>query len=246
MRPPGLVSPFLLFHCWGWCHAWGFFLSPSLKHVTKCSPVLSATPLLLKASPGYCSPGESWLSSKLWGQFYVTEKGFIFKIYFWIICWDFFFCIYTILKSTFFIFKYIFFYGNDNLPRLFQKRLCRILLCVHAQWLSHIQLFWDPWTTVCQTPLSMQSPRQEYWSVLPFPPPGDLPNPGTEPVSPALAGGIVTTRASWEPRDSTLWRHNWCIQFPTARLNLGCLQFFKQHHVLAALVRFHPWVNFTK
>ena len=43
--------------------------------------------------------------------------------------------------------------------------------------------------------------KQEYWSGLPFPPPGDLPNPGIQPaslISPALAGGFFTTSASWE------------------------------------------------
>ena len=46
-----------------------------------------------------------------------------------------------------------------------------------------------------QAPLSLEFPRQEYWSGLPFPPPGDLPHPGMErvsPVSPALAGGFST------------------------------------------------------
>ena len=43
-----------------------------------------------------------------------------------------------------------------------------------------------PWTVACQAPLSMGFSRQEYWSGLPFPSPGDLPNPGTEPRSPAL------------------------------------------------------------
>ena len=49
---------------------------------------------------------------------------------------------------------------------------------------------------VCQASLSMEFPRQEYWSGLPFPPPGDLLNPGIElesPVSPALAGRFFTT-----------------------------------------------------
>ena len=53
-----------------------------------------------------------------------------------------------------------------------------------------------PWAVACQAPLSMGFSRQEYWSGLPFPPPGDLPNPGTEPmflVFPALAGGFFTT-----------------------------------------------------
>ena len=41
--------------------------------------------------------------------------------------------------------------------------------------------FATPWTVACQAPLSMGFSRQEYWSELPFPPPGDLPNPGIEP-----------------------------------------------------------------
>ena len=44
----------------------------------------------------------------------------------------------------------------------------------------------DPWTVAYQVPLSMEFSRQEYWSGLPFPSPGDLPDPGTEPGSPAL------------------------------------------------------------
>ena len=53
-----------------------------------------------------------------------------------------------------------------------------------------------PWTVAPQAPLSMGFSKQEYWSGLSFSPPGDLPNPGIElvsPVSPALAGGFVTT-----------------------------------------------------
>ena len=52
--------------------------------------------------------------------------------------------------------------------------------------LSHVQLFVTLWTIVCHAPLSMGFTRQEYWSGLPFPPPGDLPNPGIEPRSPVL------------------------------------------------------------
>ena len=62
-----------------------------------------------------------------------------------------------------------------------------------AQFLSHIWLFATPWTVAHQAPLSMGFTRQEYWSRLPFPPPGDLPDPGIEPRSPALAGGFFTT-----------------------------------------------------
>ena len=63
---------------------------------------------------------------------------------------------------------------------------------------SHVQLFVTPWTVVCQAPLSTGLPRQEYWSELPFPPPGDLPDPWIEPLSPPLAGGFFTTTAAWE------------------------------------------------
>ena len=51
-----------------------------------------------------------------------------------------------------------------------------------------------------QTPLSMGCSKQEYWSGLPCPPPGDLPDPGIKPASltsPALAGGFFTTSATW-------------------------------------------------
>ena len=59
----------------------------------------------------------------------------------------------------------------------------------------------SPWTVACQAPLSVRFPRQEYWSGLSFPLPGDLPNPGIKPVSlnsPALAGGFFTTSITRE------------------------------------------------
>ena len=64
--------------------------------------------------------------------------------------------------------------------------------------LSHVQLFATPWAVTHQVPLSMGFSQQEYWSELPFPPPGDLPHPGTELVSPILGGGFFTTSATWE------------------------------------------------
>ena len=51
----------------------------------------------------------------------------------------------------------------------------------------------NPWTVARQAPLSMGFQRQEYWSGLPFPSPGDLPDPGIEPTSPALVGEFFTT-----------------------------------------------------
>ena len=56
---------------------------------------------------------------------------------------------------------------------------------VKVKSLSHVWLFVTTWTVAYQAPLSMEFSRQEYWSGLPFPP-GDLPNPGIEPGSPAL------------------------------------------------------------
>ena len=65
--------------------------------------------------------------------------------------------------------------------------------------LSHcVQLCATPWTIVRQAPLAMEFSRQEYWSGLPFPPPGDLPDPGVELMSlasPALAGRFFTTES---------------------------------------------------
>ena len=66
---------------------------------------------------------------------------------------------------------------------------------------SYIQLFVTPWTVARQAPLSTGFSRQEYWSGLPCPPPGDLPNPGIKSeslTSPALGGGFLTTSPTWE------------------------------------------------
>ena len=76
-----------------------------------------------------------------------------------------------------------------------------------AQSLSHVQLLAALWTVAHQAPRSMGFPRQEYWSRLPFPSPGDLPDPGFEPmslVSPALAGRFLTTEPAGKPYESKL------------------------------------------
>ena len=59
--------------------------------------------------------------------------------------------------------------------------------------------FVTPWTVAGQTPLSMEFSRQEYWSRLPFPSPGDLPDPEIKPVSPALGGRFFTTEPPGKP-----------------------------------------------
>ena len=57
-----------------------------------------------------------------------------------------------------------------------------------------------PWTVARQAPLSIEFSRQEYWSGLPFPHPGDRPNPGIQSASPALAGEFFTTEPHGNPK----------------------------------------------
>ena len=73
---------------------------------------------------------------------------------------------------------------------------------------SHIWLCVTLWTVACQAPLSVGFSRQEYWRGTPCPPPGHLPNSGTEPtslMSPALEGKFFTTSTTW---------HNWLNHWP--------------------------------
>ena len=66
-------------------------------------------------------------------------------------------------------------------------------LKVKVKSFSCVRLFATPWTVALQTPPSMGFSRQEYWSGLPFPSPGDLPDPGIEPRSPALQADTLTS-----------------------------------------------------
>ena len=65
--------------------------------------------------------------------------------------------------------------------------------------LNHVWLFGTPFTIACQALLFKTLTWQKYWIWLPFPPPGDLPNPGIEPATPALAGGFFTTEPPGKP-----------------------------------------------
>ena len=65
--------------------------------------------------------------------------------------------------------------------------------------LSRVQLCVGPWTVTCQTPRSVEFSRQEYWSGLPFPSPGDLPNPGIKPRSPALQADSLPSEPPGKP-----------------------------------------------
>ena len=100
---------------------------------------------------------------------------------------------------------------------------------------SCVQLFATPWT-VTFLALSMGFPRQEYWSGLPFPPPGDLPHPGIEPtssVSPVLAGGFSTTEPLGKPTT-----HGPCSK----RVAISCLPIRVKGSVSLVLVVLHATV----
>ena len=72
-------------------------------------------------------------------------------------------------------------------------------MCACSQSLSCVWLFVTPWTVAHQAPLSKGFPRQEYWSGLPFPSSGELPDPGTELTSPTLASEFFTTQPPEKP-----------------------------------------------
>ena len=67
---------------------------------------------------------------------------------------------------------------------------------------SRVQLCVTPWTAAHQAPLSMEFSRQEYWSGLPRSRPGDLPNPGIIPRSPALQADSLPSEAPGKPREA--------------------------------------------
>ena len=90
---------------------------------------------------------------------------------------------------------------------------------------SCVRLCATPWTAACQAPLSMGFSRQGYWSGMPFPPPGDLPDPGIKPVSlrsPVLAGGFFTTEPPGKPYRDAECPQCWGALRPTGRECPGC------------------------
>ena len=72
-------------------------------------------------------------------------------------------------------------------------------ICENVKSLSRARLFATPWTVAYQAPLSMGFSRQEFWSGLPFPSTGDLPNPGIEPGSPTLQTGTLPSEPPGKP-----------------------------------------------
>ena len=100
--------------------------------------------------------------------------------------------------KLFFIGVYLFY--NAVLVSTVQQSESAMCAC-KLRLFSLVQLFVTPGTVICHAPLFRGFFRQPYWSGLPSPPPGDLPDPGIKPmslISPALADGFFTTSTTWE------------------------------------------------
>ena len=102
------------------------------------------------------------------------------------------------------------FWGTPKLDGDYSHEIKRCLLLERkamtnlwvSEWvksLSHVRLFATPWTAAHQAPPSMGFSRQEYWSGLPFPSPGDLPDPGIEPRSPTLQSEALNSEPPGKP-----------------------------------------------
>ena len=84
-----------------------------------------------------------------------------------------------------------------------------IMVYSEVKSLSRVRLFVTPWMVAYQAPQSMEFSRQEYWSGLPFPSPGDLPNPGIEPRSPALQTDALPSEPLGKSQLWSIERFNW-------------------------------------
>ena len=91
---------------------------------------------------------------------------------------------------------------------------------VKVKLLSRVRLFATPWTVACQAALSIGFSRQEYWSGVPLPSPGDVPNPGIEPRSPTLQADAITSELPGK-----IWEgvHKGCILSPCL-FNISCFE----------------------
>ena len=96
--------------------------------------------------------------------------------------------------------------------------------------------FATPWTVACQAPLSMGFPREEYWSGLPFPPPGDLPSPGTEPRVSSICWwilyhGVIREALHGQLRMDMFTAGKWSSSFPSFIVGqkFGCIPWSRRH-----------------
>ena len=131
----------------------------------------------------------------------------------------------NIIWKLYFISKHV--WGTQNIAWLqaFDKYPCvYIYICVcvyiyiHMKWsevksLSRVWLFATLWTVAHQAPLSMGFSRHGYWSGLPFPSPGDRPNPGIEPRSPTLQADTLTSEPPGKPIYIYIYIKTWhCLE----------------------------------
>ena len=98
-------------------------------------------------------------------------------------------------------YKWKYFEAGNCLPFLRNRKKAEVAGVEYAvvYLLSHVQLVGVPWTVAHQALLSVEFSRQEYWSVLPFPSPGELPSPGIEPGSPALQANSLPSKPPGNP-----------------------------------------------
>ena len=98
----------------------------------------------------------------------------------------------------------VLFLHSDPLPSSLLKES---LVCACVRCFSPVRLSVTPWTVDLQAPLSMGFSRQEYWSGLPCPPPGDLPNPGIKPRSPAFQADSLPSVPPGKAKESLTHIH---------------------------------------
>ena len=90
-------------------------------------------------------------------------------------------------------------YNKISYTSLYPTTATNIIMSEWVKSLSRVRLFATPWTIAYQAPPSMGFSRQEYWSGLPFPSPGDLPDPGIKPRSPEFQADALTPEPPGKP-----------------------------------------------
>ena len=105
---------------------------------------------------------------------------------------------------------------------------------VKVKSLSRVRLFATPWTVAYQASPSMGFSRQEYWSGLPFPSPGDLPDPGIEPGSPTLEADALTSEPPYllDLQKSREFQKNICFCFTDYATAFDCVDHNKLWKIL--------------
>ena len=106
--------------------------------------------------------------------------------------------------------------------------------------------FVTQWNVACHAPLSMGFPKQEFWSGLPFPSPGDLPDPGIEPTSHALAGGFFPTEPLGKPHilsnDTLFLNKSMFFIYISSPSPPHTCTYYK--HIISK--KYHPWSSASK